>query len=74
MRKSVGEELARCAGRAARGHDVAAAVVAVSVFYFVLFNIEGSILVPSIEGNIVPFDRARSSTNPRARRFGGGHG
>jgi predicted PurR-regulated permease PerM len=35
-----------------------AAVVAVSIFYFVLFNIEGSVLVPTIEGSIVRFDRA----------------
>lgn len=34
------------------------AVVLVSVYYFVIFNIESSLLVPSIEGRIVDFDRA----------------
>jgi len=37
------------------GFDV---VVVVSVFYFVIFNIEGSILVPKIEGDIVDFSGA----------------
>ena len=35
-----------------------AAVVAVSVFYFVVFNIEGSILVPTFEGKMVSFSGA----------------
>ena len=34
------------------------AVVLVSIYYFVIFNIEGSFLVPSIEGKIIDFDRA----------------
>ena len=34
------------------------AVAVVSVFYFVVFNIEGSILVPKIEGDIVEFSGA----------------
>lgn len=34
------------------------AVVIVSVYYFVLFNIESSFLVPAIEGKVVDFDRA----------------
>lgn len=34
------------------------AVVLVSIYYFVIFNIESSFLVPSIEGKIVDFDRA----------------
>jgi predicted PurR-regulated permease PerM len=33
-------------------------VIVVSVFYFVVFNIEGSILVPKIEGDIVEFSGA----------------
>lgn len=37
------------------GFDV---VIVVSVFYFVIFNIEGSILVPKIEGDIVEFSGA----------------
>jgi hypothetical protein len=34
------------------------AVVLVSVFYFVVFNIEGSILAPSIEGKLLDFGGA----------------
>ena len=33
-------------------------VIVVSIFYFVVFNIEGSILVPKIEGDIVEFSGA----------------
>lgn len=35
-----------------------AAVVVVSVFYFVVFNIEGSILVPTFEGRMISFTGA----------------
>jgi predicted PurR-regulated permease PerM len=34
------------------------AVVVVSVFYFVIFNIEGSILVPTFEGKMISFSGA----------------
>jgi predicted PurR-regulated permease PerM len=34
------------------------AVVAVSVFYFIVFNIEGSILVPTFEGRLISFSGA----------------
>jgi predicted PurR-regulated permease PerM len=34
------------------------AVVAVSVFYFIAFNIEGSILVPTFEGRMISFSGA----------------
>ena len=36
----------------------AAAVVLVSVFYFIAFNIEGSILVPTFEGRMISFTGA----------------
>jgi predicted PurR-regulated permease PerM len=35
-----------------------AAVIVVSVFYFVVFNIEGSILVPTFEGRMISFTGA----------------
>jgi predicted PurR-regulated permease PerM len=35
-----------------------AAVILVSVFYFVVFNIEGSILVPTFEGRMISFTGA----------------
>jgi predicted PurR-regulated permease PerM len=35
-----------------------AAVIVVSVFYFVVFNIEGSILVPTFEGRMISFSGA----------------
>ena len=34
------------------------AVVVVSVFYFIIFNIEGSILVPTFEGRMISFSGA----------------
>ena len=34
------------------------AVVVLSIFYFVVFNIEGSILVPNLEGKMIDFDGA----------------
>jgi len=34
------------------------AVAVVSVFYFVIFNIEGSILVPTFEGRMISFSGA----------------
>ena len=30
----------------------------ISIFYFVIFNIEGSILVPNLEGRMIDFDGA----------------
>ena len=33
-------------------------MVVVSVFYFVIFNIEGSILVPTFEGKMISFSGA----------------
>jgi predicted PurR-regulated permease PerM len=35
-----------------------AAIIVVSVFYFVVFNIEGSILVPTFEGRMISFTGA----------------
>jgi predicted PurR-regulated permease PerM len=34
------------------------AVLMVSIFYFVIFNIEGSVLVPNLEGRMIDFDGA----------------
>ena len=34
------------------------AIILVSIFYFVIFNIEGSILVPSLEGKMISFTGA----------------
>jgi predicted PurR-regulated permease PerM len=34
------------------------AVLVISIFYFVIFNIEGSILVPNLEGRMIDFDGA----------------